>query len=230
MASIKLGPLVSDIRGSIGGTVLSRNNGGAYAKARVCPVNPNSAAQQVVRSIMASMFTFWSALSAGVRTAWGVYAANVSMVNRLGDVINCTGYNMYARTRAVCQRIGIAIPAAAPTIFTLAEQDSSVGATPSAGTNTLGIIFDNTLGWANEIGGWLIVYQGLPQNPAVTSYKGPYRLVNSIAGAVIPPTSPEPIVSMYTLTVGQKCPLQFRIIRADGRLSSTFRVLSTVGA
>jgi hypothetical protein len=230
MASIKLGALVSDIRGSIGGTVYSRNNGGAYAKARIKGTNPNSTMQQMCRSIMAAMFTAWSAVTATVRTNWGTYAQNVSMINRLGDTINLSGYNMYARTRAVMIRLGKTMVAAAPTVMTLAEQDPTVVATPSLAGQNLSIAFNNALGWAGEIGGTLIIYQGPPQNAAVNSYKGQYKIIGEIDGAVTPPTSPATTVSAYTLALGQKCPVQFRILRADGRLSEPFRYLATVAS
>lgn len=230
MASIKLGPAISDIRGSIGGTVFSRNGGGAYAKQRTKGTNPNTSGQQVMRSIMAAMFTMWSALSAAVRTNWATYATNVTMVNRLGDAINISGYNMYARTRAIMIRLGKTMVAAAPTIMTLAEQDSTVAVTPSAGSQNLSIAFNNALGWASEVGGTLIVYQGLPQNAAVNSYKGPYKIIGAVDGAVSPPTSPQVTAVLHTIAAGQKCPVQFRILRADGRLSEPFRYLATVGA
>jgi hypothetical protein len=230
MASIKLGALASDIRGSIGGTVFSRNGGGAYAKQRTKGTNPNTSGQQVMRSIMASVYTFWSALTAAVRSDWAVYAANVSMVNRLGDAINVTGFNMYARTRAIMQRLGKSMVSVAPTVMTLAEQDSSISVTPSLAGQTLSVAFDDALAWAAEVGGTLIVYQGLPQNPAVTSYKGPYKIMGAVDGAASPPTSPASMPSLYTIALGQKCPMQFRILRADGRLSEPFRTLPTVGA
>jgi hypothetical protein len=230
MASIKLGSLASDIRGSIGGTVFSRNGGGAYAKQRTKGTNPNSSGQQVMRSIMATMFTMWSALTAAVRTNWATYAANVSMINRLGDSINVTGYNMYARTRAIMDRLGMNMVVAAPTVMTLAEQDSTVAVTPSVAGQTLSVAFDEDLPWALEVGGTLIAYQGLPQNPAVNSYKGPYRIMGSVAGSVEGASSPASLPVLYTIALGQKCPMQFRILRADGRLSEPFRTLPTVGA
>jgi len=230
MASIKLGAIASDIRGSIGGTVFSRNGGGAYAKQRVCPTNPNTAGQQLMRSVMSSMIAAWAALSAAVRSAWAVYATNVTLPNRLGDQINLSGYNMYTRTRAIIERLGMAMPVAAPTVMTLAEQDPSVAITPSLAGQTISVAFDNTLGWAGEVGGVLIAYQGLPQNPTVNSYDGPFKIMGSVAGAVVPPVSPAVLPSVYIIALGQKCFMQFRILRADGRLSEPFRVSGLVAA
>lgn len=230
MATIKLGALVSDIRGSIGGTVYSRNGGGPYAKARIKGTNPNSAGQQLVRSIVSAFYAAWAALAAGVRTDWQTYASNVTLINRLGDAINVSGYNMYCRTKALCDRLSLAMPAAAPTVMTLAEQDPTIAITPDASDDNISVAFDNTLGWAGEVGGVLIAYQGLPQNATVNSYNGPFKIMGSVAGAVVPPASPNVMPSLYTMAAGQKCFMQFRIMRADGRLSNPFRTTGTVVA
>ena len=230
MASIKLGAIASDIRGSIGGTVFSRNGGGAYAKQRVCPTNPNTAGQGIVRAIMSSMYAAWALLTAAIRGDWALYATNVTLPNRLGDQINLSGYNMFTRTKAVCDLIGVAVPAVAPSVMSLAEQDPTIAITPSETGGDIDVAYDNTLGWAGEVGGHLLCYQGLPQNATVNSYDGPFKYAGKEDGAVIPPTSPAAITSLYTITEGQKCFMQFRILRADGRLSTPFRGSALVGA
>jgi hypothetical protein len=230
MASIKLGSIASDIRGSIGGTVFSRNGGGAYAKQRVKGTNPNTGGQQLMRSIISSMIVAWAALSAGVKTGWSNYAQSVTLINRLGDAINVSGYNMYCRTRSLVMRLGLTMPATAPTILTLAEQDPTIAVTPSAGGSTLSIAFDHLLGWAGELGGHLVVYQGRPQNATVNSYDGPFNIMGMVDGALVPPTSPASMPSLYTMAVGQHCFCQFRILRADGRLSTPFRKMGVVGS
>jgi hypothetical protein len=230
MASIKLGSVVSDIRGSIGGTVYSRNGGGAYAKARIKGTDPKTAKQQVVRSIMSGLIGTWAALTSTVRGNWGVYAREVPLINRLGDSINISGYNMWCRTKAISELIGVAAPAAAPTVMYLAEGDPSIAITPDASSSNVSIVFDNTLPWAGEVGGYLLCYQGLPQPPTRNSYSGPYLYAAKVSGAATPPTSPQVVALPYTMAAGQKCFMQFRTMRADGRLSSPFRVSGIVQA
>lgn len=230
MATIKLGAIASDIRGSIGGTVFSRNGGGAYAKARTKGTDPKTAKQQVVRSIMSGLIGAWALLSATVRNNWGVYARQVPFINRLGDSINLSGYNMWTRTKAICELIGVAEPAAAPTVMYLAEGDPSVVITPDASSSNVSIAFDNTIPWAGEVGGHLLCYQGLPQPPTRNSYSGPFLYAGKVNGAGTPPTSPQAVALPYTMAAGQKCFMQFRTLRADGRLSSPFRISGTVQA
>jgi len=228
MATIKLGAIASDIRGSIGGTVFSRNGGGAYAKGRTKGTDPKTALQQVVRSIMSGMIGGWAALTAAVRADWAVYARQVPFLNRLGDAINLSGYNMYTRTKAICELIGVAMPAEAPTVMYLAEADPSVVITPDASSQNVSIAFDNTLPWAGEVGGYLLAYQGLPQPPTRNSYSGPFLYSGKVSGAGTPPTSPQVVTLPYTMAAGQKCFMQFRTMRADGRLSAPFRISGTV--
>lgn len=230
MATIKLGPAISDIRGSIGGTVFSRNGGGAYAKERIKGTDPRTSLQQVVRSIMSGMIGAWAALSAQVRTDWGVYASQVPFINRLGDSINLSGYNMYCRTKAICSLIGQAVPAAAPTVMYLAETDPAVTIVPDASSSNVAVTFNNALAWAGEVGGQLLCYQGKPQPATRNSYNGQYTYAGKVSGAVTPPTSPATVALPYTMAAGQKCFMQFRILRADGRLSSPFRKVGTVQA
>ena len=230
MATIKLGATVSDIRGSIGGTTFSRNGGGAYAKARIKGTNPNTAAQQLVRSIISGMIGFWAALTAQVRTDWGVYASQVPFINRLGDSINLSGYNMFCRTKALLELIGGTMPAAAPTTFTLAPSDPSIAITPDASSANASIVFSEALGWNAEVGGYMVCYQGKPQNASKTSYSGQYKYAGKLSGAATPLESPQVMALPYTMAAGQKCFMQFRIVRADGRVSSPFRAVGTVQA
>lgn len=230
MATIKLGSIASDIRGSIGGTVFSRNGGGAYAKQRTKGTDPRTSLQQHVRSIMSGMIGYWAALTQSVRDDWAVYARQVPFINRLGDAINLSGYNMYCRTRSICELIGVATPAAAPTVMYLAESDPSVSIAPDASEQNVDITFDNTLPWASEVGGYLLAYQGLPQPATRNSYSGPYLYAGKVDGAESAPTSPATVALPYTMAAGQKCFMQFRIMRADGRLSSPFRSIGTVAS
>jgi hypothetical protein len=230
VATIKLGAIASDIRGSIGGTVFSRNGGGAYAKARTKGTDPNTALQQVMRGIMSGMIGAWAALTAAVRADWAVYARQVPFINRLGDAINLSGYNMFVRTKSICELIGATMPAAAPTVMYLSETDPTVVITPDASSKNVSVAFDNTLPWAGEVGGHLLCYQGLPQSATRNSYSGPFLYAGKVNGAATPVTSPATVALPYTMAAGQKCFMQFRTMRADGRLSSPFRITGTVQA
>lgn len=232
MALVKFGGGVVGMSGSIGGTTFARNRSGSYARSRTKPVNPNTAAQQHVRSIVSTIRDAWSnTLTTAQRLAWTTYANNVSMLNRLGESINLTGWNMFMRTSMNRLYNGESIVAAGPTTFTLAEQDESVVVTSSETANAISVAYDDTMDWCDEDGSFLSVYESAPQNETVNFFDGPWIRLGSVDGdSTTPPSSPAAFTSKFTLTEGQKQFYQFRICRADGRLSEPFRAEDIIGA
>lgn len=232
MALLKLGPAVSGISGSIGGTTFARNRYGAYARARTKPVNPNSTRQAAVRTIMSYCRTAWySTLTAVQRTQWALYANNVPMINRLGETINLSGYNQFCRSAAALQNAGLDIVAPGPTEFALPEQDASLAVAGDESTQMLAVTFDNTLAWAHETGSSLLLYQGAPQDVTRNFFNGPWRYMGKVAGNdTTPPTSPSSIAAVFPIASGQKVWLKARVLRADGRLSGFFRCSGSVVA
>lgn len=226
MALIKTGGGVAQISGSIGGTTFSRNRYGAIARNRSLPVNPNTALQQKVRSVVGNLAQEWfNSLTSAQRSAWDTYAANVSVLNRLGDTINLTGFNMYVRTNTALEYADIAGNYDAPTNFTLAEQDPTLTVTASEATQQISVAFDTALDWVSEDGAYLMLYVSRPQNDTINYFKGPYQYAGKIAGdATTAPTSPQVVSAPQAFVEGQKLFVQARIVRADGRLSNPFRV------
>lgn len=88
----------SSISGSIGGTVYSRNRGGAYTRARTDPAQPNSVTQQAVRSALLGANSVWATCSNAQRDGWETYASSVSKINRLGETKQRTGREWCIRT------------------------------------------------------------------------------------------------------------------------------------
>lgn len=223
MALIKLGGGVTGMSGSIGGTTFARNASGAYARARTIPVNRKTAAQVKIRAIMSQLKTAWLALSAAERTGWATYAANVAMTNRLGETVYLSGFNQFCRSNGALLYQGAAIVEAAPTIFTLGEQDPTMSITSVGSTGVVTVSFDDGLGWCAEVGGYMLLQQSAPQNPTVNFFAGPWVTAGKVAGAVVPIASPHTFTSAFTLAAGKKVWVQARIMRADGRLSAPFR-------
>lgn len=232
MALIKLGGGVADVRGSIGGTVFSKNRYGSYARNRTIPVDPGSTKQTKIRAVMGQVRDAWfNTLTTAQRAAWAVYAANVPVTNRIGETINLTGWNMFARTASCLLYNDESIVADAPTDFSLAEQDSTLAITVSEATQQVSVAFDDTMDWVDEDDAHLLVYVSRPQNPTVNYFKGPYQIAGSVDGdSTTAPTSPATIALPFAAVSGQKIFAQCRIVRADGRLSEPFRVNCTAGA
>ena len=232
MALIKFGGGIVGMSGSIAGTTFARNRSGSYARARTKPVNPNTALQQAIRALMASMTTHWGqTLTAAQRTAWNLYASSVSMKNRLGEAINLTGFNHYLRSNMAIVQAGGTRVDAGPTIFELPAKDSTFAVTISEAAQKLSITFDDAGNWAGEVGGHLIISTGQPQNPQRNFFAGPWRFAGKIDGAVAPPGSPDANIDCsFVCTELQRVWVRARIARTDGRLSEEFFADTFCGA
>lgn len=220
--------MTAAMSGKMGGVVFSHNRAGQYVRALVTPVNPNTVYQQEVRSIMGALSAYWGeTLTQAQRDLWDLYAANVPMINRLGDPVNVGGIGMFQRTNVVALQTGAgggAIISVAPAIFNLGSYTPPEIAAITATTEMISLTFDNTDAWANEDDSDMVVFSSRPMSEAINYFKGPYRFAGLIEGdAITPPTSPQNITSPWSLEVGQKVFIRAAVLRADGRYSADFR-------
>lgn len=232
MAVVKYGGGVTQISGSIAGTVFARNRYGNYTRPRTKPVNPNSALQVVIRSSLSFLAEAWhGTLTAAQRTAWATYAAAVAMKNRLGETIYLTGFNHFIRSNTILKSQGLTLVDDGPTELALPEKDPTFTVAGDAASQNLSVTFDNTLGWAGEDEGFMFVYMGVPQLITRNFFNGPWKYADKIEGdSVTPPTSPATMAAPMTLVEGQKVFCYARIQRADGRLSEPMYASFTVTA
>jgi len=225
MALVKLGGGIIQMSGSIAGNTFARNRYGNYVRARTKPINPNTARQVAVRSGMAALTARWSqTLTANQRTAWNLYASSVAMKNRLGEVVNFTGFNHYIRSNMLLLQSALTLVDDGPVVFELPTQDPTFSIAASEAAQELACTYDDTKAWCDEDDAHMFIFQGRPQNPQRNFFGGPWRLIGSIAGdSVSPPSTPESISVNYVFAELQRQWAYARIIRADGRLSDPFR-------
>lgn len=126
MALLKLGSLVSEARGSIGGVVYARNRYGAYARARTKPVDPNTPLQNTYRSNMSQALAAWRALTQAQRALWNAYAAVHTFKNRLGEAFTPSGLNLWTRSFLLVTLIGLEPPTIPQVNMVMEDTDSSV--------------------------------------------------------------------------------------------------------
>lgn len=232
MALVKFGGGVIQMSGSIAGNTYARNRYGNYVRARTKPVNPNTTRQQLVRSAIALLTARWGqVLTAADRTAWNLYAASVAMKNRLGEVVFLTGFNHYIRSNSFRAAYGKTPVDAGPVIFELPAADPLFAFTAGEVAQQISVSFDDTMDWDNETGGFLVYYQGQPQNAQRNFFDGPWRLLSYTAGVDGAPVA-SPVVEspVFAISEGQRQWLYARILRADGRISEPFRDDSFIGA
>ncbi len=231
MALIKLGTLITDIRGSVGGVVFSRNRSGAIARQRTTPINPKTALQSAIRAILSFVSQLWrTGTTAAQKTDWATYAANVPAKNKLGEVIRLSGFNQFVKSNTVLKAAGIPEIAAAPIVFTLPGEDPTYLTVVSVAAQALAITFDDARAWASEDGAALVVQMGIPQDTSITFFDGPWRAAGAILGAVIPPVTGDPVPVPFPVFAGQQIFSRAKIIRADGRVSDWFRFAVIAGA
>ena len=232
MALVKYGGGVVQMSGSIAGNTFARNRYGNYVRSRTKPTNPNTAAQQAVRSSLAALTTRWSqTLTAAQRTAWNLYGSSVSMTNKLGETMNLSGFNHYIRSNSYLARAAGTIVDAGPTTFEIPEADPTLTVTGSEATQDLTTTYDDGLAWATEAGGFLLCYQGTPQNAQRNFFAGPWKYLDAQAGVdAAPPAGPLVSAAVSVITEAQRQWIYCRILRVDGRLSAPFRADNFIAA
>ena len=232
MALVRLGGGVQDIRGSIGGTVFSRNRFGNYIRSRITPVNPASSRQNVIRAAIQNLSQRWSTVLTQLeRDAWEVYAAAIVRQNALGAQIKLTGFNMFIRSNSIRSQSADTVIDVGPTTLTLPPGDPLMVGAISTATQQISVTFDDTLNWLDQDEGRMYVFMSIPKSAGVTFVGGPFRLAGSIEGdSTTPPTSPELIAVPFPVSTGQIVVVRARISEEDGRLSDLFRSQSSVAA
>lgn len=228
MALIRYGGGIVQMSGSIAGTTHARNRFGNYCRARTKPVNPRSSRQSAARIIVMMLAEQWreTPMTDAFRTAWQTYANSVNWLNKLGETVTLTGFNMYIRSNAAILALGGTRVDAGPADLGLPPGDPAfVVNPPSAAGQNADVDFDDTFDWAKEDDGYLSMEMGEPQNPTRNFFNGPWRRWKSIDGdTAVPITSPQvgQTGMPYTVVLGQKIWYRARIIRADGRVSTQF--------
>ena len=217
--------VLTTMSGSLGGITAARNKGGQYLRARVVPVDPGSFYQTALRTIFGQLAVLWSStLTAAQRTAWDTYAANVTVVNRIGETVNLTGLQMYIRSNTPRLQAGKPRVDAGPVVMSLPAFTPFTMAVAGGGA-TLSISFTDTDAWANLDDSCAIILGAREQAPTINFFKGPYRFASRIDGLTAgPPTSPASVTSPFSYTSGNKAFAQVRISLADGRLSTVQRL------
>ncbi len=84
----------AEIRGQVGGLVYSRNPAGLYTRANTSPVNPNTVAQQLVRTRFTASSQDWAGLTDAIRQSWVDGANAWTRTNVFGLPAALGGFNL----------------------------------------------------------------------------------------------------------------------------------------
>lgn len=238
MAKIRFSTAITEMRGSVGGAVYSRNRGGGYVRARTSPVNPSSSRQTDARTVFSSAVNYWTnTMQAGERQAWDIYAAAVPYTDVFGASRYYSGQQRFIQAACAAVNAGgsYADAAVAPVIMSEAEPVLSTGWVAEQGSAVAG----STLKLADIVapsdalaGDKLLIHIGAPVTNATNYFKGPWRYAGAstfVSGANYPDAT---ITDPYgrTCAVGMVMPVQWRVIKADNRLSPVSSVVTYLAA
>lgn len=217
--------IITQMSGSIGGVTGSHNRGGLYLRSRAIPVNPSTAAQQIVQNNMAVLAPAWSdELTQLQRDAWNLWGEQVPRQGPLGDPVPQTGIGAFVGLNSFRLQQGLERVDDGPTVFTTATMTEPEIDTVDVANQQIDVTFDTSDAWAGETGGVLGIYISRPQNAGITFFKGPYRLAKSVLGVdALPPSSPTTVDVPFPIVAGQQLFARFRVARADGRISGETR-------
>lgn len=107
MAKVLFGGGVAEIRGKLGGTIFSRNAGGAYMKNMANPTNPQTPKQLNVRALFSIIATAWQGILSAQRTAWSEMSATLPFTNSIGAVYYLSGKGLFQKTNTVLRNLGL---------------------------------------------------------------------------------------------------------------------------
>lgn len=100
MAIMIPGVAVSQVSGRVGGTIFSRNRGGAYLRNGSIPVTVTTPYAQLIKGATAAASQAWAGEAADTREQWKEWATQNPVINRLGQSRTLSGHQAYVQLNA----------------------------------------------------------------------------------------------------------------------------------
>lgn len=125
MASIKMGAIITDIKGKVGGTVFQGSKTGVTMKNKSAAATSDGSSKltkadagRVVspQSNMSSIATSWKALSEGNKTSWNMAAPDFPFTNKYGVPYTGSGFQLFMSVNSNRLVIGEPILNTAPAV------------------------------------------------------------------------------------------------------------------
>lgn len=195
----KLGPLVTTVAGSIGGTTFQRSPIATIVRAKPLPTLRRTQYTDTARATTGSWSQQWRSLSQVDRDAWQATADGLTWTNRFGDVIRGKGYWLFMRCNQYLQLLG------EPTVSTpgtVAALDAIVGAGGNFGPALNWPIVWSSPGAVGSNQRWLI-FATPPLSPGRSASFGQTRYIGFIRDRA---TSPRDAYSDYVARFGSPVP------------------------
>jgi hypothetical protein len=223
--------LLNDARGSIGGTVYSRNTSGIYTRARVAPIQPRTVSQQANRAVFAAIATSWKTLTQAKIAAWNSLATSTLWVDSLGNTFNPSGFMLYVSLNRNLHQISATLITNAPTakpsfpnitggtytITTSGGVVTNMEVNQPAGTSGISVTFEFENSGPFSPGINFMPKHFFRFNKYESCSGCSYFNLSTTTGVVIPPGSS-----------GQKAAVRYRLVDPTTGYASTWMVYSTL--
>lgn len=222
----KFGAIVVAGSGKVGGHVFSKNRGGAYMRTKVTPSNPNTVAQQNVRSILSSLSQSWSGLTDAERLAWQGAVTDWSSTDIFGDIKNPSGINLYVRLNSVLLNSGQTIISVPPLKLEMPYSEIAT-AVFDVSSSTLVITFADASYDAVE----LAISATPVLSNGVNFVKSQFRRIATATGAAGAVSAGAAYIAKFGIpTVGSNVRVQVQPVLASGQIGTAQSIKVTVQA
>ncbi len=225
MAKFTPGVAVASVSGSIGGTVFSRNRGGAYMRNRSIPVDPATSFQLNRRADLATLSQNWQGLVAAERQGWESWASQNPRVDALGQSFTMSGAQAYVSLNARIRADGGTLQTSPPIIpapdaFTTLDLETDIG------LGDFEINFTPALASGDKISLWAAIVN----SPGITYVENLYRHIGMSPADQASPYDIESIVAarLGTLVVGQTVHVKAGAYDVETGLQSPLLKVSSV--
>ena len=229
MAKILTTAIVADIRNKLNGSVFSKNRYGSYVRTKVTPVNPQTTAQQNVRSTLSSLSQQWRALSQSQRQSWIDAAPNFPFSDIFGNSKILSGSTLFQKLNNNLLQAGESGLLVAPSpadIITVSLESL----TAAAGAPALSLAFTPT---PVPAGFDLVIEATGNVPPGISFVKNKFRRLGIIEPAA---TSPDNLLSLWTavhgtLVAGQQIFVRVKVLNiATGQTGIPVQISAIVAA
>lgn len=123
MARVTYGSLITELKGSIGGSTFQQNASGSIVRSRpFTPVNP-SALQSAQQLVLIKLVALWGSVSIANKALWAALAVSHDRVNDWGNSVHLSGYQWFLSYNLICASQGIAFQLN-PQAFVVADPPS----------------------------------------------------------------------------------------------------------
>lgn len=214
MALIKPSPLVNDLRGSVGGVTFGRNSAGMFARAKVTPVNPDTALQIDIRAKFGIATIAWrSTLNQTQRDAWNLLGTTTFFKNALGDDFNPSGIQLFIRSSVLLQLAAQPVVLTPPATAVVPVGEFTIVHTIATGIE-LTVRPDPNLQLP-----FIIQSISGPLSKGITFFKGPFQIANIIDDTDLG-LLPFLLKPSAELIINSRYFVRFRVIETVGSAST----------